>query len=343
MPRHTKRHIKLFIGFPITVAIVGLGFWFWNQYGNNPYPSLPTKFGVTFSTKYSKELGLDWRAVYVATLDDLAVKHYRIPVYWDEVESVQGEYELDDIRWMLNEAEGRDAKVTLAIGNRVPRWPECHPPDWTTNLPPQQFEQAETKLVERLVDEFKGHPALKRWQVENEPLFDVFGECAPSNEDHLRSLVKRVQELDPAHPVMITDSGELSSWFTTAGIGDVLGISMYRVTWNSFWGYFYYPLPPSHYTAKARLIKPLVDEIIISELQVEPWPPGPITITPLEEQFRSMSPERVLSNVDYARRTGFREVLLWGVEWWYWLREIHGDSRLWEAGRTVFDGTILSE
>ena len=119
-------------------------------------------------------------------------------------------------------------------------------------------------------------------------------------------------------------------------LGDVLGVSMYRVTWNSFWGYFYYPLPPLHYQKKAELIASLVDEVIVTELQVEPWVPATVLTTPLDEQYRSMDLKRMRNNIRFAEHTGFSEVYVWGVEWWYWLRERQGVEDFWNEGRTVF-------
>ena len=42
---------------------------------------------------------------------------------------------------------------------------------------------------------------------------------------------------------------------------------------------------------------------------------------------------RAQSTVEYASRTGFDEIYLWGVEWWYWLREKQGDGRFWRLGK----------
>jgi len=58
-------------------------------YVNIPVKTPNTAFdlGVTFSWKYSEELGLDWREVYTAMLDDLGVRKVRLPAYWDHIEA----------------------------------------------------------------------------------------------------------------------------------------------------------------------------------------------------------------------------------------------------------------
>lgn len=336
MAYHKRAHVKKFIFIPFFAISFGLTLFFLNVYKQNPYPEQPTTFGATFSTLYAKELGLDWQDVYIQTLDELQIRHYRIPVYWNEIEQERGTYELDQVQWMLDEADKRGARVFLAIGRRVPRWPECHPPDWTRNMPEEEVQQHEKEMIVAVVERFKDHPAIDLWQVQNEAFFSSFGECPKPDQEFIVSTINIVKELDPAHPVMTTDSGELSTWSKTSGAADILGISMYRTTWNSFFGYFYYPLPPQHYSKKAELVAPFVEKVIVTELQVEPWVPSTILTSSLEEQYRSMNIDRFHSNIDFARRTGFSEVYVWGVEWWYWLRQVHDAPEMWNAGKELF-------
>ncbi len=335
---HTNQHKQRFILLPLSIILLGVVvFFFWYNYRYSPYEAEPV-YGVTFSTKYSTELGIDWREAFIASLDDLGVREFRIPVYWDEIESARNQMELENIQWILDEAEARNARVFLAVGQRVPRWPECHPPAWLHDLPVDVAQAEELAMIEEVVLRFKDHPALTRWQVQNEAYFQVFGECPPLDEEFIQASVQLVRSIDPDHPILMTDSGELSTWIRPSRQADVLGISMYRVTWNNIFGYFYYPLPPAHYSKKAELLGALVDDIVVSELQVEPWVPTNILDTPLDEQYRSMDVDRFHSNIDYVRRTGFSEVYLWGVEWWYWLEQEHGDSSMWDAGRDLFRG-----
>lgn len=299
-----------------------------------------TEFGVTFSTKYTEELGLEVEPTFNATLIDLDVNLLRIPVYWDEIEQQEGVYDLSQVEWMLDQAEAADARVILAVGQRVPRWPECHPPTWTKGLSREQVESYELAMVETIVTRFKNHPALYRWQVHNEGFFSVFGECDKPNPEFIAHSVKRVHALDPEHEVMTTDSGELSTWLQTSALVDTLGVSVYRTTWNKWFGYFHYPIPSIFYRLKAMVVSPsLTDQVIVSELQAEPWVPGQyehVSEVPVEEQYRSMSPERFAQNVKYAENIGFSETLLWGVEWWYWLKVEQDEPVMWEIAKKVF-------
>jgi len=64
-------------------------------------------FGVTFSTKFCQEIGLDWQEVYLATLDDLEVKEIRLPIYWDEIETEPGVFDFTKYDYIIKEGEKR--------------------------------------------------------------------------------------------------------------------------------------------------------------------------------------------------------------------------------------------
>jgi len=309
------------------LAAAGLVFWY---RASLPRRAAPPEIGVTFSTKYAKELGLDWKAAYLATLDDLGVRKFRIPVYWDEAEPERDRYAWGDVEWMLDEASKRGAEVILAVGRKTPRWPECHVPDWAAKLDEMKQRERVLKFLEAEILHFKPYPAVRVWQVENEPLFH-FGKCPPPDRGFLKEEILLVRGLD-ARPVMVTDSGELSTWIRTASLGDVLGISMYRLVWNKYIGELYWPVSPMYYTDRINLLSPVVKNVIISELQAEPWFRRPVDETPIEEQFEQMDPERLRGNVDFAVSTGASEIYLWGVEWWYWLK-LQGQDGLWQSAR----------
>ncbi|MFH1099159.1 MAG: beta-galactosidase [Candidatus Uhrbacteria bacterium] len=296
--------------------------------------------GIQFSTAHARWLGLDWQKTYIALLDDLGVRSFRLGAYWNDL-SIPGTalYNFDDLDWMLAEAQRRGATVILAVGRRLPRWPECHVPDWVRALPEQGQREALLEYERAVVERYRDHPALRVWQVENEPLLSLFGECPPPDRALLEREVALVRSLDRQHPILITDSGELSMWMRTSAIGDLLGTTMYRVVWNPIVGYWSYDhiVPPAFYRLKAWLAGVPAERMIVSELQAEPWVPrGDILSVSLAEQRQSMDAERLRRNVTFARATGFSEAYLWGAEYWYWLKEKQGDSSLWEAARDVF-------
>lgn len=331
---HSKKHIRHFIWFPIFILCFGAVLYVWINVPREE--ARDALLGVTFSNQYASSLGLDWKAAYTAMLDELHIRHIRIPVYWNDSEPAPNEFALNDVEWMLDEAHKRNARVTLAVGRRAPRWPECHEPVWTRSLPEHEVQDAELRMVRHVVNAFMEHPSLERWQVENEPFLGTFGNCPAPDRGFIVKVVDAVRTADPQHRILMTDSGELGGWVEPAANADILGVTMYRLTWNKYIGYFAYPLSPTFYKKKAQIVKPFVDDVIVSELQAEPWAPDGILNDSLEVQFASMNPKRLLQHVQYARQTGFSEVYLWGVEWWYWLKTTQGHPEMWDAARAVY-------
>ncbi|KPJ85087.1 hypothetical protein AMJ57_04450 [Parcubacteria bacterium SG8_24] len=311
-----------------------LGLFFFKVVRDNlGQPERDVVWGATFSKKYAQELGLDWRKTYLAVLDDLGVRHLRLPVYWDEIEPEPDTYNFTDIDWQVEQAAQRGVQVILAIGRKVPRWPECHPPAWTGGMEEPLVRSRILRMLEEVVEHYADNLSIVAWQVENEPLFR-FGLCPPPDRDFLKQEVAVVSALDD-RPIVVTESGELSTWVSAASIADILGISTYRTVWSKYIGFFYWPVSPSFYARRGAAISSFVDRVIITELQAEPWSPGPITMMPLDQQLALMDEGRLLDNLAFARRVGFAEAYLWGVEWWYWLQAV-GHPELWETGRQLF-------
>lgn len=278
-------------------------------------------YGVSFSTEYASYLGLDPRKAFAKILDNWQFKYIRLSAQWDLIEKEKNKYDWNDLDWMMNESAKRNAKVVLAVGHKTPRWPECHYPAWIDATSHSAHQADLLNFMTTVVARYKNHPALEIWQVENEPFFG-FGTCKPISSAYLKDEVALVKSLDPAHSVMVTDSGELSLWRRTAKQADLFGSTLYRVVWNKTLGYWSYDwiLPSLVYKAKLWLNGRDVNSAYISELQAEPWiPDKPLADTPLEEQFRSMSLARLKSIVDFAARTGMPRGYLWGAEWWLWL------------------------
>ena len=333
--KHHRR--KNFIWWPIiTFILVGAIFASYIiRSGSQSVSSMD--FGVTYSVNYVEEFGMDWKEVFDATVDELGVRKIRLPIYWNQVEPLPDRYDFSKFDYMIKRAEETDTKLIVAIGRRLPRWPECHEPAWIYGQPEVFKQKRILSMLRKVVERYKNSPAIVSWQVDNEPFFTVFGECPKYSENFLLEEVELVRDLDPTKPITITDSGELSTWLKASEIADQLGISMYRVTWNQYFGYWYYPLSPRFYIRKAVLVKPLVDRMIISELQMEPWSTDMYLSTlSLQEQYRSMNTDRFWHNISFARRTGFDESYLWGVEWWYWLKDFHGDAKMWDAAKELF-------
>ncbi len=211
-----------------------------NEWGGDP------EYGVTYSVVYAQELGLDPVGAYETVLEELEVKLVRLPVYWTRVEPIEGAgYDWEELDALIALSEAHGVDLTLAIGQKVPRWPECHLPGWVLSKSEHERYRALLRYLTEVVTRYRDSEAIVRWQVENEPLFP-FGVCPNVNADYLEQEVKTVRALDD-RPIQMTVSGELEPWAVVMGQTDVLGVSMYRVTWNDVYGYFIYPFTPAFY------------------------------------------------------------------------------------------------
>lgn len=328
-----NRYLKQIIVCLITALVVGgLILLYRADFGKDQ----EINFGVTFSQKYASELNLDWRQVLLAILEDLKVKNFRLVAYWDILEPEEGKYEFIDLDWQINEVAKRGGKIILALGHRVPRWPECHWPAWIYRVSNEERQARALQLIEAIITRYRDHEAIIAWQIDNEPFLKTFGECPVLAKKDYEQEILLARGLD-SRPIVVTESGELSTWLNGGRLSDWLGSSVYRVTWNKYFGYFYYPLPPAHYYLKAKLIKWLtgVEQIFVSELQMEPWLGRPVILTSLSDQAKAMDLQRFKNNLVYARRIGLSPVYLWGAEWWYWLKQ-QGDSSIWDEAQKIW-------
>ncbi|MCK5123001.1 MAG: cellulase family glycosylhydrolase [Candidatus Pacebacteria bacterium] len=294
------------------------------------------KYGVTFSKPFAEHLGLDWKETYLALLDDAGVKIIRLPSYWTEIEPVRNKYLFEDLDWQIDQAEKRDVKIIIVLGQKQPRWPECHIPKWAEKLNKYERQNELIEVMKKTVERYKYKENITAWQIENEP-FLKYGECPEFDKNFLDREIALVRSLD-SRPIIISDSGELGTWYSAAKRADILGTTLYRIVWNDHLGYVHYPIASVVYRIKAAIIMYItgVEKIIIVELQAEPWGPKMIIDTPLEEQYKSMSPEQFRENIEYVRKIEFSEAYLWGGEWWYWLKTKKGDDRIWEEAKGVF-------
>lgn len=280
---------------------------------------------------------MDWRETYTALLDDLHIKRFRLVSYWNEIEPKRGEYNFSNLDYQLAEAKKRRAEVTLAIGLRQPRYPECHQPDWWNGLSHQQQDEAIINFVTQTVKRYRNDSTITSWQLENEAVNTVFGECPAYNRARLNAEFKLVKQLDPARPVVMSVSNEYGLPLGSPR-PDQFSLSVYRIVYNPspLHSYFTYPFTPLWHGLRAALIERLTGRpVFVGELQAEPWGPGWIGDMSLAEQNKSMDAAKLKEIVQYARGTGLNAFDLWGGEWWYW-RLKHGDPTVWQAAKAVY-------
>lgn len=295
-------------------------------------------YGISFNQDHAASLGLDWRETYQAMLDELQPEVIRIAAMWSDVEPARGVYDFSDVDWMMDRAAAADAHVLLVVGQKAPRWPECHVPAWVYDVSEEDRANELLEYVNKVVARYKDHEALEYWQVENEAFIRFeFGECELFREELVSQEVDIVRSLDPDRKIVMTDSGELGLWYQPARMADKFGTTLYRIVLApndlaiSYWW-----LPPGFYKAKARLLNVWYDDFMVAELQAEPWfNDADPTETPAAMQEVTMDPVRMQQHVNYAARVGASRAYLWGVEWWYFMKMERGDGRYWEVAKQV--------
>ncbi len=293
---------KILIGIIILIFLF-LGFLF---IGKAPQQE-KIIWGATFSQKHAQDLGLNWQETYLSILEDLEVKHLRLIAYWDLIEPQNNQYYFDDLDWQIEEAEKHNAEIILVAGLKTPRWPECHIPEWIKRASSAKASEDKELLeyIKETINRYKGNNSIIAWQIENEPFFR-FGECPEIDKNFLEQEINLVKSLDPNRKIIITDSGSNSFWFEPARLGDIVGISIYEKVWfHELNNYVIYPFPPIFYQRKALIINKIFDKnVICVELQTEPWGPGLLYTSPLEEQEKTMNLEQFKKILNLPKKLG---------------------------------------
>lgn len=328
-----KKNLKKFLFALSIFFLCFFGFlFFW-------HPKIPEKidWGVLFSQKQCEYLNLDWKKVYLEILDDLKVKNIKLISHWDLIEPKEGKFNFEDLDWQIREAEKRNVKVILVIGMKTGRWPECHEPDWIKNQESKVKNQKLLEYIEKMVERYKNSSAILAWQVENEPFFP-FGICPKIEKNTVKKEFELVKTLD-SRPTVFVDSGEYSFWINAAKLADIVGTTLHRKVYSDQLKiYFSLPFPPSYYFLKKFFInKFFKKEVILAELQAEPWCKTPFLLEcPEKDQEITMNLEQFKKNIEFAQKANFNKIYLWGVEWWY-QKKIKNQPQFWEKVKEIFN------
>ncbi len=295
-------------------------------------------YGSSFNALYARELGLDTKEVYRAILDDLGVRRLRLASHWTMVEPTRDQFDFSELDFQIEEAEARGAEIILGVGRRLPRWPECHVPEWAEALSWEEQKKEIKEMITAVVLRYKDSDAITYFQVENEPFLDIFAreQCGKLDEEFLAEEIALVHELD-SRPILVTDSGNLGTWAGAYKAGDAFGTSVYVYFWNPEIGPFKSILPPSYYRVKSNVMRLFFGSkpTFLIELSVEPWLLQPVVDTPIEIQLERMSIEKFEEIILFGEETRFDTQYLWGAEWWYWLKK-QGDESFWLRAKSLF-------
>jgi hypothetical protein len=306
--------------------------------------SQPLVMGASFIPSYASYLGVDPQKTLDAMLG-IGIKHLRLVSYWNEIQPADtSTYDYSQLDWQFRKAEAAGAKITLAIGLRQPRWPECHMPDWAMSQPVNVWQPKLERFIESTMLRYKSSPALDSYQLENEYFNRVFGMCTNFDRSRLKQEYAVAKRSDPFHPIIISRSNN--------GVGiplydpkpDEYGISIYKRVWDSgvTKRYLEYPFPAWYYGFLAGAQK-INDgrNMVIHEMQAEAWAPNGKSILDisLAEQNKSLDAKRFAGRFDFAKATGMRSFDMWGAEYWYYRKEVLKDPSLWNVAKSEYAKT----
>jgi len=311
----------------------GLSRWYVNKHADEP-----VQLGTTFISSYAQYYDLDPKQTLEAIFKDLGMKHIRLVSYWSEIEPAKGTYDFSNLDWQMDMAERYGANVTLTLGLRQPRWPECHAPSWVHDeLANDEWKTDLNKFIAATVDRYKSRVHLESYQLENEYFLSAFGECKQFGGERQRLIdeFNLVKDHDPSHPVILSLSNNYGLPFNEP-TPDIYGVSVYKKVYDYTVTkrYFEYPFPAWYYGARAAIIEMRSGKSsVLHELQTEPWGPTGVKEMPISEQDKTMNAKLLTERIDYAKQTGFRTIDTWGAEWWYWRKEKLQDPSLWNAAK----------
>jgi len=302
--------------------------------------SKPLVLGTSFIPAYAESLGLNARGTMDALINQAGVRHFRLVSYWDQLEPQSGQYDFSLLDWQFQKVAAVHGTVTLSVGLRQPRWPECHVPSWAASEPESQWQPQLEQFMTAVVNHYKGSPVLRSYQVENEFFLHGFGGCTNFDRRRLISEYNLVKKLDPQRTIIVARSDNALGISVHQPRPDELGISIYKRVWSPPIGRYYeYPFPAWYYAFLAGTQKLLTGkDMIIHELQAEAWPPNYQSIpgTSLAEQKKSLDAERFKNRIQYGKGTGMREIYLWGSEYWYYRLVVLHDPSLWNVAEQTF-------
>lgn len=316
----------------------------------------PPILGTTFSQLQCRYIGLDYRETF-RQISELGLDRVRLCSYWNEIEPIERQFDFSAIDWLLDQCHQHGIEVVLTVGMKAPRWPEFHFPSWlsarhdtttTTSAIDANREIADRALtfVRAVVEHTRQAPAIKYWQVENEPFtrMEITGRRYLSHEfvrqevELVRSLALPGQKLVLTNAIMLptADQHEDDRAFQESlAIADAVGINVYTKVpaGNSF----FYIQPAQPFWDKLRLWQTALitndREDWIAEAQAEPWEPNKLVAID-RAQYPSSSPKQAATLVTSLTELGYRTVMLWGSEYWYWHKK-NGRSQWWQTMQQI--------
>jgi hypothetical protein len=349
----------------------------WQDMPVEPARGIP--LGISFRPLQAQALGLDPTAV----LDELLGYPFpviRLAAYWDRMEPAPGEFDPSWLDWQVDAAERAGKQVIICTGPvKAFGYPEFFVPGHQLPVPLPEGRlvtsethrpllEAGTNFMARVIGRYAGRSAVTAWQVEHEAVDPLGVEHSwRLSAEFVAAEVAAARAADPSRPVLLngflpaTAPVAAAQWWRTRDQGDSVTVAA-RLADTV--GVDYYPrhalaakggrtlyldgtagrLGWPRYRGLARGAASAGKQVMITEIQAEPWEAVTVPPGPPGRGMYSCLPEHVIANynqcVRWSRRTppGVSACLFWGAEYWL-LRARQGDEAYLRAFTRILAAT----
>jgi Beta-galactosidase len=304
----------------------------------------------------------------------------RLAAYWDRIEPAPATFDPSWLDWQVDAAERAGKQITICTGPiKAFGYPEFFVPahHLPAPLPEGRLITPETHgalleasigFMTRIIRRYAKRSAVIAWQVEHEAADPLGMEHSwRLSADFAAAEVAAARAADHSRPVLlngflpVTVPVAASQWWRTrdqgdslavaARLADTIGIDYYprhalaaRGRWSVYLDGAASRLGPRRYRNLARRAAAAGSQMMITEIQAEPWEAVTVPPSPAGRGMYSCLPEHLIASynrcVRWSRQNppGAAAYLFWGSEYWV-LRARQGDSGYLDAFSRILAGS----
>lgn len=322
-------------------------------------------YGVSYSFEQASWYGLDAKKAYTDLLDRTTFDWVRLPFFWDQMVSENGELKIENLKFAIEEAQKRNIKVIIALGAKTPYYPEYHWPneilakvkfgELITVDHPIAFDILE--IDRKVVEQLSHYEIISYWQVENEPLvgninrWKIDPSLVSAEVAVVRATDKRKRPIILNHaavgfydqswkellPILSErDVFAVNAFFKTKGVdlvtGRIFGHEIHikwpdKLVWPVYsWGIFSPNLNSIKETVESN-----GNRFWILEMQAEPYIKN---LEDSKDSFLTFKAQDIVSGNIFLRSYSVESIGLWGAHFWQY-KESVGDKTWMEAAKKV--------
>jgi hypothetical protein len=334
--------------------------------------------GISFRPLQAQALGLEPEAA-LAELLDYPFSVIRLAAYWDRIEPRPGVFDPSFLDWQVAAAERAGKQIIICTGPvKAFGYPEFFVPGHHLPAPlpegrlvtPQTHGallEAGVEFLTRIIGRYAARSHVMAWQVEHEAVDPLGVEHSwRLSADFTAAEVAAARAADPSRPVLLngflpaTALVAAAQWWRTRDQGDSLAVAAQLADTV---GVDYYQrhalaargrralyldgaasrLAPRRYRELARHAVAAGKQMMVTEIQAEPWEAVTVPPSPPGRGMYSCLPEDMIANynrcVQWSRRNppGASALLFWGAEYWL-LRARQGDLAYHGAFSRILTG-----